>query len=665
MTFQKIIIRPGVNKEATPTLNQGGWSSCQLVRFLQGFAQKTGGWQQMTSTRLVGTATGMHAWADLLGNAYLAAGTDQRLQVFTGGQIYDITPLRATHNVAVDFSTVISTPVVTIVDAGHGAAATDWIYIVTAVSVGGLVLQGYYQIDTIVNANSYTITAASNATATVNNGGAGSVFNTTNLSPTITVTLAATGYSVGSVYTVGVSTTVATVVIFGDYAVASIVDANNFTITAGSAANATTTGSENGGNVRIQYLLPSGYASATSVTGYGIGDYGSGDYGLGSAGSAVVALRQWFMDNWGQDLNANYTQGPIYTWSPPNIGTRATVLSGAPTINTAIFVSMPARQLVATGTETGSVFDPNLIRYSDVDDNTVWNASSTNQAGSFRIPTGSRIIGSTLATQQGVIWTDIDMWSMTYQGPPFVYGFNKIGSNCGLIAGRAYAMIGTRLVWMGLDNFYVYDSNGVTPIPCDVWDIVFQNLNTAQSDKIFGATNGLFNEVAFFFPSASGDGNVDTYVKLNITDGFWDYGTLPRTAWHEAGVFNAPIGADDTGLLQQHEVGNDANGQPMTWYLESGWIDIAEGQDFMFVDQLLMDFVNSSAGAQIAVTLSATDYPGSPERVYGPYLITPTTQYISTRLRGRQVKIRVGSSDLGSFIRMGASRYRGAIAGRR
>lgn len=665
MAFKKIILRPGINREATPLLNQGGYSYSQLCRFLQGFAQKMGGWQRMTSQLIIGTATGMHAWADLQGNAYLAIGTEQRLEVFTGGVIYDITPLRASVNIAVDFSTVISTPTVTVVDAAHGASVGDWIYIVTIVAVGGLLLSGYYQIVTTPTANSYTITAASNAASTVNNGGAVSLFTTTMGSASVQVTLAANGYTTGSVYTVGVSTAVGGVTLAGDYAPASIINVNNFTITASGLAGSSTSGSENGGNVRIQYLIPIGYSSATAVTGYGIGDYGAGDYGIASGSSAIVPLRQWFMDNWGQDLVANYTQGPIYTWTPPNVTTRATQLSGAPTINTSIFVMMPARILVATGTESGSVFDPNLIRWSDVDDDTNWIASSSNQAGSYRIPTGSRIVGSTLATQQGVVWTDIDMWSMTYQAPPFIFSFNKVGSNCGLIAGRAFAMIGTRLIWMSPDNFFAYDSNGVISLPCTVWDIIFQDLNTAQVDKIFGATNSLFNEVAFFFPSASGDGSVDSYVKLNISDGYWDYGTLPRTAWSEGGVFGNPIGADDNGLLQQHEVGNDADGTAMEWYIESGWFDIAEGQDFVFVDQLLTDFVKTT-GAQVNVTLYSQDWPNSDNVItHGPYIIAPQQEFLSLRLRGRQAKIRIGSSDLGSFIRWGANTVRVAPAGRR
>lgn len=619
--------------------------------------QKYGGWSRALSTPLVGTARFILAWSDLTGIPYLAAGTEQRLEVLEFGELHDITPLRSTDNVTVNFSTVISTPTVTVHDVTNNAALGDWVNIVTTVSVGGLLLQGLYIVTAVIDADNYQIVAASNATATVNNGGAVALFTTLNTTPTVTVTLNNHGLLIGSLYTVHVSTTVATVVINGSYNVVSVADANNFVITANSTANNSLSGSENAGQVRIEYLIPSGFASDTPVSGYGVGFYGAGLYGVGT-GTATAAMRVWFLDHFGQVLVATYNGGPIYGWTPPTIQP-ASVVATAPAVNTGLFVISPTEILVAIGSSTGMTQDPNLIRWSNAGDYTDFVATTINQAGSFRLPTGSMIVGGLFSSQQALIWTDIDVYSMTYINLPFVFGFNRLGNECGLIGPHAVGVIGGQTLWMSHLNFYTLMSGGATALQCPVWDQVFGNLYPGQLHKITCAVNAHFNEISWYFPSAGGTGEVDTYVKYNILEQVWDYGSLTRTAWSSVGVTGFPMGVDENRLIQQHETGNDADGAPMVWFVESGYIDIAFGEDFAFIDQFFPDVAASTTpGAVLQVTIFTTKYADDTAVVAGPYLAPFPTDLLSVRARGRQAAVRFGSQDLGSFIRLGNIRFR-------
>jgi hypothetical protein len=671
MPTKKLINKPGIQIEYTPTLNESGYSSGQLIRWFAQLPQKLGGWAQLVGVPpFVGTCRGLFGWSDFLSNPYLAVGTEQRLSVLIGNALFDITPLRTTTNPAVAFSTTSGSSIVTIADNTNGLSGGDWINLVTAVSVGGIVMQGYYRCVTVIDGTHYTVDAGETATATVVAGGATSDFAVTNGSATVTVTLANHGLATGEVFTVGVSTTIGGVVISGLYAIASVVDANTFTITASSVASSTTTGFENGGNARIEYLLPSGYAVNTALTGYGIGDYGAGDWGLAGVAQTFVQLRQWALSNFGQDLVASPTNGAIYYWAPPSPTPAVVVDASAPIYNRSMFTMSQVQMIVGIGSETGGNQYPTLVRWCDAGNFADWTASVTNQAGSFQIPTGSQCIAGLAVGLGALIWTDVDLWSMTYQGLPFVFGFNRVGTRCEAISAKAPAVIGNSVLWPSNKQFFRYDGSGVTPLECPVWDFFYTTADFSQSTQIFSATNTLFNEVAWYFPIGvdapqygvvAGDIG---YVKFNYLESLWDYGVLPRTAWVDNSPVGNPIGADPTGLLQQHETTNDANGAPMISWLRTGYFDIMDGTDYAFVDLLIPDF-SSGVGYTVQFTVYATDYPGQTPRQYGPYPATPTTEYINVRVRGRQAAIEIRSEDLGSFWRLGAVRYRFAPDGRR
>lgn len=636
------------------------------MRWRYGLAEKMGGWLELTSQMVPGAVRGLHAWEDLSGFTYLAIGSNSRLELYSGGMLTDITPIRATHNINPSFTTVASSSSVTVTDTANGTSVGDWIELYVPVSVGGIILLGFYEIISEIDADNFTITA-SPATAPVSNGGAVPQFTTVNTDATVTVTLNDHGLTVTQPFDVQVSTTVGGLTLVGTYLVASVIDANNFTIEAASGATSSTNAFENSGHARIIYLLASGPASDTTLLGWGGGTWGSGAWGVGVGSTAAIPLRNWYLDNFGQNLVALPTNGTLYQWVPPiAVGNVATTVSGAPLYGTGMFVAMPQAQVVIYGAEVSGSQDPLLIRWCDNGDYTNWIADATNQAGSYRLSKGSKIVGGIQAPQFGIIWTDTDAWLMQYIQPPFIYGFNIVANNVGLIASKARTILGNTIYWVSLKGFFTYSgSGGSQPLISSVYDVIFKDLDQNNTSKVFMGSNSLFNEVMTFFPSQSGGtGEIDSYVKFNTLENLWDYGNLVRLAWIDESVIGNPIGSDLSGLLQQHEIGYDDNGSPMDSFIESGYADLEGGEYFIMINWMIPDFVLNGSDPSVNITLYAVDYPGGTQTTYGPFAVTSTTTYINVRCRARQIAIKVENDTLGTFWRIGAIRYRGAQAGR-
>src|SRR6202046_1570055 len=340
---------PGADLQSTPTLNQAKWAVTQLVRFYNGLLQKLGGWQNNGAPPVIGTCRALTAWADLAGNAYVATGTEQRLQVLVGGSPVDITPLAATTNNAVNFSTTINTVVVQIVDT-HAPSQGDWVNLITQVSVGGLVLVGFYRVLT-AGSGHYTVNGGARAAATVTNGGAVPTFQTLTIGqPTVKVIFANHGQTTtpASSFDVPLTVTVGGVTLSGQYVVQSVIDANTFTINAAmSATSVAGPVSLNSGNAQIEYLLPTGRAVNTANQGYGVGLYGVGFYGApnSNATPVVTPLTVWSLDHYGQDLIACPNGGPVYYWQPGQTGPAEVVPSTPPLYNNWI-ISVSAVQMV-------------------------------------------------------------------------------------------------------------------------------------------------------------------------------------------------------------------------------------------------------------------------------------------------------------------------------
>lgn len=691
----------GVNANRTPTLNEYGISQSQLIRYQYDnsgapLVQKLGGWDLFASVSIPAIVRALAAWEDTDDTAHLGYGTQNigstgqaQLGVITNGSQQDITPTATTDNVSPSAAATATSPVITITDATTtGITSFDSVYIETHLAVGGIVLFGLYPTIQVSNTTYDVIAtdvlgnplpATSSATATV------ASFATTMGSNVVTVTLADHGYAVGSTYPVLVATTVGGITLFGNYLVQTIIDANNFTILAAVNATASTSGSINGGNVR--YLYSFGIGANSAGTGYGIGGYGTGGYGTGTnitpgVGTPIGAT-DWTLDNFGEILIACPINGtlfqPLYAWDPLSGSPTASVIPQAPPLNDGFFIAMPERQIVAWGsTETG-IQDPLLIRWCDISNPNVWIGQTTNQAGAFRLTRGSKIIGGIQGPQQGLLWTDLDLWSMQYINLPDVYGFNIVGTGCGLISRKAAASANGAVYWMGPSQFFSLTSNGVQPMSCSVWDVMFQDLDLSNISKIRVGVNSRFNEIAWNYPTLSSGGEVAAYVKYNYALGWWDYGALARSAWIDQSVLGPPIGADPNALqLFQHETSNDADGAPLISNFTTGYFALSDivGSTYqaseadvkVFIDQFWPDFrfgdYGGSQSATLQITFNVVDYPGDTPVSYGPYSMTQALQFFTPRLRGRLISMTIGSSDLGSFWRMGRSRYRYAPCGK-
>ena len=653
MPTKSVKLIPGVNVERTPTLNEAGISYSSFGRFRDGLFQKIGGWTQYFNLSS-GTPRAMHAWQDLNNVKHLAVGTTSSFIAVTSGTANNLTPQTKTTDFAPKFSTtnVVSgswNPNEVLVDDSNISNVTtyDGVYFNTPISVGGLILSGYYPIERLGAAvTQYYILASSNATSNVSNGGAVPTFTTISGTSAVTVTLTAHGLAVGNTVVFPISTTVGGIPITGSYTVATVPTANTFTINTSTVATSSAgPTSMNSGNCELLYYITLGPAAAGAV--YGSGTYGTGTYGFGVTPSAqtgtTITANNWTIDNWGQYAVTCPQNGAVYYWDPNAGFSTLRQIQNAPLFNRGLFVSMPQQILVAYGSTTqtnlGLQQDPLLVAWSDQGDFETWTPLTTNQAGSYRIPTGSEIVGGLQGPQNGLIWTDLDLWSMNYLGYPLVFGFTKVGANCGLIGQHAACQLRGSVFWMGKSNFFVFNGNNVQIIPCPIWDYVFQNLDTTNQNKCVAAANTAFNEVWWFFPSASGSGEPNNYVKYNIVEQTWDFGQLSRTAWIDQSVLGQPLGTTVDSVVYQHETGTDANGAPIVSTMRTGYFVVNEGHEKTFIDMVWPDFKYGTYGdpnpnAQIQITVYAADYPNDTPQVYGPYTVSPSQNtYFNTRDR--------------------------------
>jgi hypothetical protein len=685
MPHASLKLLPGVDQNKTPALNEAGISTSQLVRFipdrtLGGLVQKLGGWQKFYNSPIGSIVRCLWAWEDTNSNSYLGVGAEESLDVIKNGGLSDITPQTTTVNPTVDFTTTAgSNQVVIVDDAGTLVDNFDVVYIQTQVSVGGLVLFGLYPC-TGTGTNNYSIFATNVigepvfATSSVTSGGIVPEFDTIISSPFVDVTLPNHGYSVGDTFPALVSTSVGGITIFGNYTVISVTSSSVFVIRAANSATSTDNVFMNGGDVRFVYYNNIGPLPPNS--GYGTGGYGEGGYGAGPAptpaGSGTpITASDWTLDNWGEIFIANPFGGPIFQWSPPINDPVASIIPTAPPVNNGMFVAMPQRQIIAYGSTFTGIVDPLLIRWCDVNDFTIWYGTVSNQAGSYRIPKGSKIVQAVQGPQQGLVWTDLGVWAMQYVGPPYVYQFNELGNGCGLIGRKAAGSMNGIVYWMGQSQFFKLSGAGVEPIRCPIWDVVFQDLDTSQIalDKIRFGANSRFGELRWEFPTVGNGGEISHYIKYNVLLDQWDYGQntnnnpyVARTAWINESVLGPPIGAAANEFIYQHETSPDADGSAMYSSFQTGYFVMSEADLKMFVDQVWPDmkwgYFGGTQNANVNLTFYVADYPGQTPIPYGPFTMTQATTYITPRFRGRLTAIKLESSDVGTFWRIGNIRYR-------
>ncbi len=679
MPWGAIQLRPGVDTQLTLSANSAGVSASQMVRYKEGLIQTYGGWQSYVGFTLPSTVRDLLPWQDAAGVQHLAVAGTAQLAVITASQVFDITPQTVTTNPTPSFSIVTASNIVTIVDANANASVLNTVYLNTPVSVGGFVLSGAYPIVSIISSatGTYTIRSSVNASVTASSSGQLPKFTTVSGTAGVTVTLPSHGFSVipGLFQQFIAPTTVAGQTIQGKYQVVSVLDTTSFTINLTVQASAAATATMNASLAQLLYYVTIG--PLPSGTGFGALGFGGGGFGSGSsvaplsvAGTPITAT-DWTQANWGEILLSCPFNGPIYQWAPDFGNQTAQVVNQAPFFNGGIFISMPQQILVSwRSVQSTGVQDNLIVRWSNALDYTNWAVTNQTTAGSFHIPTGSVIVGGLQCPQFGLISTDVDVWTMTYVGGTVIFNFTKVGGGCGWISSHACGILSGNPFWMGTNNFFTLGPNGVMPMPCTVWDAVFQNLKTTVQTKTRVAVNSSFNEVMWLYPSAASTGECDSYVKAHIEgqEYEWDYGTIDRTAWVDASILGMPLGVDHNGQIYQHETGTAITGAGLPSF-QTGWWTIAEGQDIGFIDLIIPDFIfglrSASPNATITITFYGVNHPDDTPTQYGPFVVSSSTSFINCRIRNRLLSAVISSNASSEFWRLGRIRFRFGQSGRR
>ena len=448
-----------------------------------------------------------------------------------------------------------------------------------------------------------------------------------------------------------------------EYQIATVVNANSYTIeakdTSGATVTANSSDSGNGGSSVVgAYQISVGLDVYIPGTGWGINGWGEGTFGSTSALDANNQLRLWTHDNYGEDLIINARAGGIFKWTENNgVGTRAVELSSisganlVPTVGLQVITSEVDRHLIVlgadpiSGTSRTGVIDPMLIAFSDQENELEFEPLSTNTAGSLRLSSGSSIIGGVKTRQEVLIWTDTALYSMQFVGPPFTFAVNLINEGTGLVGPKAAVTTPSAVYFMSYNNFYYYNGS-VNTLPCSVQNYVFGDINLTQSFKIHAFTIKDKNEVGWFYCSSSSS-EIDRYVIYNYSEDLWFYGELVRTAWLDAGTENYPR-ATGSNLLYKHETGFDDDGSPMTGvFIESSDFDLDDGEKFAFARRIIPDFkfISDPNNGSVNVVVKTRNFPGVSLSTNSTNEISATTQQSHIRARARQMALRIESND--------------------
>jgi hypothetical protein len=624
MPLTNVQIRPGFNKQVTETGAEGQWTDGDFVRFRYGLPEKIGGWEQITGSTLVGAVREQLVWADLDGRRYVALGTNKGLFIYYEGQFYDITPLD-TALTGATFDTTDTSATVTVNYVAHGLDAGD-------------------------------------------------LFTFTNVTPPV-----GAGYVDADFET-------------NTFQVVTAPDADTFTITMAATATATTSAS---GSADINPYATVGPLSQTYGYGWGTGSWSRGTWGSASTTSSVVLdPGSWSLDNFGQILIATVKNGKTFKWSPINadpsaLTTRATVVSGAPTKSVMSIVSERDRHLIILGTETvignTSKQDKMFIRFSDQEDISDYTPTSINTAGTFRLDSGVKIVGAAKAKDYILILTDTSAYVMQFVGTPFTFSIRQVGSNCGAIGQHAIKYVNGAVWWMGqAGGFFVYDGT-VKALPCLVEDFVFTNkgnnlgINYNSGEIVYAGLNHLYSEINWFYPK-SGSEKVDRVVSYNYEENVWTTGSMDRTSWFDATLYDNPYATkfNSTGTptfptiqgvtnvngastYYAHEVGNnevDSTGAKtaIPAFIQSGDFTLAEGEVFISMRRFVPDFKLITGDAQITINLR--DYPadGAASSPLGPFTVNSSTDKIDTRARSRFASLKIANTSTDQNWRFGTFR---------
>ena len=632
-------VLPGIDKQDTASGAENRWIDCDNTRFRYGLPEKVGGWSSLITDTIVGVTRRQFAFVDLDGNRYIAIGTDKFLLIYFEGQLFDITPLKTTL-ASCTIATTNNSAVCSITKSNHGLSAGDIVLLDNVTLPGGTGYQNsdfedkLFQVTSVTSTSVFTVTQSSNATATVSTGG----------------------------------------------------------------------------SLEIKPYETVGPAEQSYGYGWGIDTWSSGAWGeAASASNVSLEPGLWSLSNFGQVLVATIANGKTFTWDAgivARLTTRASTTtsgfstSSNPTATRVTLVSPTTRHLIHLGTETTigdtSTQDDMFIRFSDQEDINDYTPTAINSAGSQRLQDGTKIIGSLKAKETILVWTDNALYTMKFIGAPFTFGFEQVGTNCGLIGKNAAIEIDGAAFWMSPNGFFMFDGT-VKSLPCSVEDYVYDQADTTKGQQIYAGINNLFTEVVWYYPSQGSDYN-DQYVVFNYGEpmrgGVWYIGTEARTSWIDASVYPKPsatkfndsatgtfpviVGQSGLGqtTLFEHEVGTDQvnpNGSTttVTSFVKSYDFDLQAkqkdaqgkssgptiaGENFLAMRRFVPDFKDLQGNAKI--TLAVKRYPQQSETTtaLSPFTVNSSTEKKDTRARGRFVNIKIENTDISESWRFGTLR---------
>ena len=620
---------PGIDKQNTTVGAEQRWVDCDNVRFRYMLPEKVGGWSSLITDTIVGVARREFAFVDLVGNRYVAIGTDKFLLIYFEGQLYDVTPLKATLSSAT-IATTSGSAICSITKASHNLNAGDIVLLDNVTLPGGT---GYsdsdfedklFQVTSVTSSSVFTITQSSNATATVSTGG----------------------------------------------------------------------------SIDVKPYEQVGPAAQSYGYGWGTDTWGTGGWGdASSANDVSLEPGLWSLSNFGQVLVATIANGKTFTWNAGDaarLTTRAsTTTSGFettnnPTASRITLVSPTTRHLIHLGTETTigdtSTQDDMFIRFSDQENINEYAPTAVNTSGTQRLQDGTKIIGALKAKETILVWTDNALYTMKFVGAPFTFGFEQVGTNCGLIGKNAAIEIDGVAYWMGNNGFFSFDGT-VNTLPCSVEDYVYDDVDTTKGQQVNAGINNLFTEVTWWYPTSGSDFN-NRYVVYNygqsngqLPMGNWYTGTNTnsiRTTWIDSlvypkpyataydssatGSFPAIIGESGLGrsVLFEHESGTDqvnpdGSVTTLTSFIQSFSFSLQPDQAevFLALRRFLPNFKVLTGNNQI--TLSIKDFPSQDdiETALSPFTIDASTLKVDTRARGRYANIKIENTGVGESWRFG------------
>ena len=632
---------PGIDKQSSDSGAENRWIDSDNVRFRYGQPEKVGGWSSLVTSTIVGVARAMHAFTDLTGNRYVAIGTDKFLLIYFEGQLYDVTPLKTTLTSAT-IATTNGSPTCTITKSAHGLSVGDIVQLDNVTLPGGTGFSNSdfedknFQVITVPTNGTFTITQSSNATGTVSTGG----------------------------------------------------------------------------SLSLKPFEPVGPRAQTYGYGWGVSSWGGGGWGqAASASSVALEPGLWSLDNFGEVLIATIANGKTFTWnggaaSPltNRASTTTTNFSTAnnPTASRVTLVSPTTRHLIHLATETTigntTTQDDMFIRFSNQEGIDTYAPSATNTAGTQRLQDGTKIVGALKAKESILIWTDNALYTMKFIGAPFTFGFEQVGTNCGLIGKNAAIEIDGVAFWMSPKGFFAFDGT-VRSLPCSVEDHVFENIDTTKGQQINAGLNNLFTEVVWYYPSSGSEYN-DKYVIYNygesvltkVPGGVWYTGTEARTSWVDAtiypkpfatkydstsdGTFPAIVGQSSLGqtTLFEHEIGTDQvnpNGTTttVTSFIKSYDIDLESrmrrtqqggvasgaiaGEFFLALRRFVPDFKTLAGNCKISLGIKRYPQDSQTTTALSPFTVNSNTLKKDTRARGRFLNIKIENDAASESWRFG------------